>query len=67
MRIEKAIVRHVEMPLKFRFRTSFGETTLKRFLLLELRSEGVSGWGECVAEDGPFYSCLLYTSDAADE
>ena len=56
MKIEKAIVRHVEMPLKFRFRTSFGETTVKRFLLLELRSEGVSGWGECVAEDGPFYS-----------
>jgi len=56
MRIEKAIVRHVEMPLKFRFRTSFGETTVKRFLLLELRSEGVSGWGECVAEEGPFFS-----------
>jgi O-succinylbenzoate synthase len=56
MRVESAVLRHVEMPLKFRFRTSFGETTVKKFLLLELRGEGLSGWGECVAEEGPFYS-----------
>jgi O-succinylbenzoate synthase len=56
MRVESAVLRHVEMPLKFRFRTSFGETTVKKFLLLELRGEGLSGWGECVAEDAPFYS-----------
>lgn len=56
MRIEEAILRRVEMPLKFRFRTSFGETSLKKFLLLELRSGGNAGWGECVAEEGPFYS-----------
>jgi O-succinylbenzoate synthase len=56
MRIEAAVLRHVEMPLKFRFRTSFGETTTKSFLLVELLSSGLSGWGECVAEEGPFYS-----------
>ena len=56
MRVEYAVLRHVEMPLKFRFRTSFGETGVKKFLLLELRGEGLSGWGECVAEEGPFYS-----------
>jgi O-succinylbenzoate synthase len=56
MRVECAVLRHVEMPLKFRFRTSFGETGVKKFLLLELRGEGLSGWGECVAEEGPFYS-----------
>jgi len=56
MRIEHAVLRHVEMPLKFRFRTSFGEMTLKKLLLLELRSHGVVGWGECVAEEAPFYS-----------
>jgi O-succinylbenzoate synthase len=56
MRIELAVLRHVEMPLRFRFRTSFGETTIKRFLLLELRSGGLVGWGECVAEEDPFYS-----------
>lgn len=56
MRIGKIVLRLVEMPLKFRFRTSFGETTVKRFLLVEAASEGLSGWGECVAEEGPFYS-----------
>ena len=56
MRVECAVLRQVEMPLKFRFRTSFGETGVKKFLLLELRGEGISGWGECVAEESPFYS-----------
>jgi O-succinylbenzoate synthase len=56
VRIEQVVLRLVEMPLKFRFRTSFGEMTKKRFLLVEAKSGGLSGWGECVAEDGPFYS-----------
>ncbi|MGA7992567.1 MAG: o-succinylbenzoate synthase [Thermoanaerobaculia bacterium] len=56
MRVESAVLRHVEMPLRFRFRTSFGETAVKKFLLLELRGGGLSGWGECVAEESPFYS-----------
>jgi O-succinylbenzoate synthase len=56
VRIEQVVLRLVEMPLRFRFRTSFGEMTKKRFLLVEVKSGGRSGWGECVAEDGPFYS-----------
>jgi O-succinylbenzoate synthase len=56
VRIEQVVLRLVEMPLGFRFRTSFGEMTKKRFLLVEVKSGGRSGWGECVAEDGPFYS-----------
>jgi len=56
VRIEQVVLRLVEMPLKFRFRTSFGETAVKRFLLVEVRSGGLCGWGECVAETGPFFS-----------
>lgn len=56
MRVERAVLRVVEMPLKFVFRTSFGQTRAKRFLLLELSAGGLTGWGECVAEDEPFYS-----------
>ncbi len=56
MQIEAAVLRSVRMPLRFRFRTSFGETAEKSFLLLELKSQGLSGFGECVAEEGPFYS-----------
>ena len=56
MRVERAVLRAVEMPLKFTFKTSFGETNVKKFLLLELSSGGWTGWGECVAEEDPFYS-----------
>ncbi len=56
MRLRRIVVRRVEMPLRFRFRTSFGETTVKRFLLVEAEGDGLSGWGECVADDVPFYS-----------
>ncbi len=56
MKIDLAVLRTVEMPLKFKFRTSFGETNVKKFLLLELRSGGLAGWGECVAEEDPFFS-----------
>ena len=44
------------MPLKFRFRTSFGETAVKKFLLLELDAGEFAGWGECVADEEPLFS-----------
>lgn len=56
MKIRRVTLRRVEMPLKFRFRTSFGETTMKKFLLVELDGGDHSGWGECVADDEPLYS-----------
>jgi len=56
MRIRRAVLRRVEMPLKFKFRTSFGETSRKKFLLLQLDSGDLPGWGECVAEEEPLYS-----------
>ncbi|MGH9442001.1 MAG: o-succinylbenzoate synthase [Thermoanaerobaculia bacterium] len=56
MRVRRAVLRRVEMPLKFKFRTSFGETSVKKFLLLQVESEAAEGWGECVAEEEPLYS-----------
>jgi O-succinylbenzoate synthase len=56
VKVDLAVLRTVEMPLKFRFKTSFGEMNVKKFLLLELRAGGLAGWGECVAEENPFYS-----------
>jgi len=47
----------VEMALKNPFRTSFGVTYKRKILLVRIIDEnGVSGWGECVAEEGPWYS-----------
>jgi O-succinylbenzoate synthase len=43
------------MELVAPFETSFGRTTLRRILLVEAEVDGVAGWGECVAGEGPFY------------
>jgi O-succinylbenzoate synthase len=44
------------MPLVHFFETSFGRTTDRRVLLVELTSDGISAWGECVAGEHPHYS-----------
>jgi O-succinylbenzoate synthase len=44
------------MALVTPFETSFGRVTNRRMLLVEVESDGVSGWGECVAGEGPFYA-----------
>ncbi len=47
----------VWMPLKAEFRTSFGATSLRPAILVEVvDEEGLSGWGEVVAGEGPWYS-----------
>ena len=57
MRIHKVIVRHVKMPMKNPFTTSFGTLHDKSFLLLEVHTdEGIVGFGECVAFEAPWYS-----------
>ncbi len=38
------------------FETSFGITRDRRILLAEIRSEGLTGWGECTAGERPFFS-----------
>ena len=44
------------MPLVSPFQTSFGTTTDRRILLIEIRAEGFTGWGECVAGEHPYFS-----------
>jgi len=44
------------MPLVHFFETSFGRTTDRRVLLVELQLDGVTAWGECVAGEHPYYS-----------
>lgn len=56
MRIERAELRAVALPLLHPFETSFGSEREKHCLLLSLHCEGVTGWGECVAMSGPWYS-----------
>ncbi|MEO8725186.1 MAG: o-succinylbenzoate synthase [Acidobacteriaceae bacterium] len=44
------------MPLVNFFETSFGRTTNRNIVLVEVIADGVSAWGECVAGEDPFYS-----------
>jgi o-succinylbenzoate synthase len=56
MRIEAITLREIHMPLVHFFETSFGRTYSRRILLVTVHTEGVDGWGECVAGEDPFYS-----------
>jgi o-succinylbenzoate synthase len=56
MKIESLTLREIQMPLVHFFETSFGRLYHRRILLLTVQCEGVSGWGECVAGEDPFYS-----------
>src|ERR1700730_11383625 len=49
-------MREINMPLAHPFETSFGLTTGRRILLIELESEGLTAWGECVAGEHPYFS-----------
>ncbi len=55
MKLESAELIRLELPLKFRFETSFGAQTAKKFVLLTLRGEGLEGYAECVTDPLPLY------------
>ena len=56
MKIDAIHLREVQMPLAHPFETSFGVTTVRRILLVELEAEGLTAWGECVAGEHPYFS-----------
>jgi o-succinylbenzoate synthase len=56
MQIESITLRELHMPLVHFFETSFGRTTERRVMLVELQLDGITAWGECVAGEHPYYS-----------
>jgi len=44
------------MPLVHFFETSFGRTTERRIVLVEVQNDGLSGWGEVTCGENPFYN-----------
>ncbi len=56
MRIDSITLTHLRMPLASAFETSFGRITHREGILITLRSEGLIGYGECVADRDPGYS-----------
>ena len=49
-------LRLLELPLVRFFETSFGRIHHKTFLIVRLESGRAAGYGECVAEQDPYYS-----------
>lgn len=56
IKIDAIHLREINMPLAHPFETSFGLTTARRILLVELEAEGLTAWGECVAGEHPYFS-----------
>ena len=56
MRIERIELRLLRLPLVRFFETSFGRIYDRPFILVFLDGEGVTGVGECVADEHPYYA-----------
>lgn len=56
MRIERIELRHVRLVLVEPFVTSMGVEADEEHIIVRVDAEGVTGWGESVAEGTPFYS-----------
>lgn len=54
--IDRVVLRHIRLPLVHFFETSFGRTTERDILLVEVSGDGVSGWGEVTCGENPFYN-----------
>lgn len=63
MKLDAIILRELRVPLLRPFETSFGATSDRRILLVEIQSEGLVGWGECTAAEHPYFSAE-YTDSA---
>lgn len=56
MKIDRIELREIRLPLVAPFETSFGVTTERRIIMVRVFSEGLTGWGECTCNEGPFYN-----------
>ena len=57
LKLERVILRHLQMKQKSPWVTSYGTMTAKDFILVEVIDEdGISGWGESVAFQTPWYT-----------
>jgi o-succinylbenzoate synthase len=56
VKIERLELRLLELPLVHFFETSFGRVFDKQFILVTLFGDGITAYGECVADRDPYYS-----------
>jgi O-succinylbenzoate synthase len=56
MIIDRITLHHLRMPLRSPFETSFGRVAERECIVLAVQSEGLIGYGECVADHDPGYA-----------
>jgi O-succinylbenzoate synthase len=56
MNIERIVLRQIQVKLKAPFEASFGKIWERRVVLVEVVSDGLSGWAEVTAGEEPFYN-----------
>jgi O-succinylbenzoate synthase len=56
MKIEAIELRQIRLRLTAPFTTSFGTTLERSCIVVAVHGEGITGLGECVAFEGPWYS-----------
>jgi o-succinylbenzoate synthase len=57
LHLDRVELREIQLPLKAPFETSFGRVTRRRILLVTVWDRGgMTGYGECVAAENPFYN-----------
>ncbi|ABL77673.1 o-succinylbenzoate synthase [Thermofilum pendens] len=65
MEIRKLELFYLEMKLKEEFRTSFGSVSTRPVVLVRVEEKGgEEGWGELVADRGPWYSYETYETSS---
>jgi len=56
MKLDSLKLYHLRMPLVAPFETSFGRSIDRDCILISIQSDGLTGYGECVADRDPGYS-----------
>ena len=63
LKIQQIDLHHIELPYVHPFETSFGRELTRHGILVAVSGDGLTGWGECVAGAGPWYSYeTIYTA-----
>ena len=57
MKLRRIELIQIAIPLLHPFETSLGRTTERKIILVRVEDgDGAEGWGECVADEDPFYN-----------
>jgi len=56
LKVDRVVLHNISMPLVHPFETSFGVERERECIIVQVEGAGAVGWGECVAQTGPWYS-----------